>query len=96
MGRETVPIFSMANRTVWSLEAHAYCHDCDWVSDYEKWQGSDTVKDVCAQAALHTNAKGHTTAVENMKMIKYSPGVEDVFGFMEINHPICDNHPEID
>ena len=84
----------MANRKVWSLEAHAYCRDCDWVSDYETWKGSETVGDVCDQAARHANEAEHTTSVENMRMIQYSPGVEDVYGFMEINHPISDNHPE--
>ena len=85
----------MANRDVWSLEAQAFCDDCDWRSVYERWAGNETVRDVCNQAARHVNETGHTTRVENMKCIQFSPGVENVLGITEINHPICDNHPEV-
>lgn len=85
----------MANRKVWNLEAQAYCLECEWTSDYERWEGKETVQNVCNQAARHVNETGHTTRVENMKCIEYSPGEEDVLGITSINHPVCDNHPEI-
>ena len=87
---------TVASREQWALDVVASCAECDWRGQYDKWEGSKTVKEVLDAAADHTNETDHETNVETYYNTRHRPGVSKSPSVpIAINYPVKDKDKDI-